>query len=672
MCAPSPEVEQALKRLNIGAGRPVESTLATRKRVLAELLKQYPNDLFVHMESHTTIFSTAEEREVRDQYRELAQKHPDSLMFKYLYARSLVDVDTPRAIELLGQIQATDPDFAWTYLELAGIHLRGVYKDAGLVRGEVDKFFGRCPLSLNSWAWYIVVENGTPEMAARYAPKLRERLMVETDRDSLRKWKTVWDLEFKVAPVSQHAKERKQIEADTARLEQMPGERDAKWLAFLKSGYGLADDADAVKRIETELLAKYPESDEANWVVAASWWKEHAPPGPDDPDDKKQAYYQALLQHEEGLLKASPADSYLLFARFTSLSQIDGTTGEQLANAADRLLGALPKDPIWQAYPPLNFQIADVFIKRNIHAERVPALVEEGLRLQGEREWVPDWATGEMKTEEARENQQLKTQAAELLTGAARQLKNPEIARAAVLELDKLTLDKPEDQSAVWAVKAGFAEIEGRKLDALLMYRAAIQSRPSDLKPKKKDELADNEQRLWKELGGSPVTRDLWEKTNKIVEITTEGGWEKPAKDMSPWELSDLEGRTWKLGSLNGKKILIDVWATWCGHCMSELPQFQKIYDQVKDSPDIIVLSFNIDTEIGKVEPFINREKYTFPVLLAHDYVNDLLPEIGIPQLWIVDNDGKWLWEQSGFDSENGSWRKDVLAKIGVPQRQQP
>ncbi len=259
----------------------------------------------------------------------------------------------------------------------------------------------------------------------------------------------------------------------------------------------------------------------------------------------------------------------------------------------------------------------------------------------------------------------LKTQAAELLTGAAKELKKPEIARAAVTELDKLTPDKPEDQSAVWAVKAAFAEVEGRKLDALLMYQAAIESRSPDANPKGKDELADNEDRLWKELGGSAATRDLWEKKIKITELTSEGGWEKPTKAMFAWELSDLQGRTWKMASLNGKTILINVWATWCGPCRSELPEFQKIYDQVKDRPDITALSFNIDQEIGKVEPFIKQEKYTFPVLLAHDYINDLLAEIAIPQVWVVDTNGKWLWEKVGFDSGLGSWREDVLAKIG-------
>lgn len=37
------------------------------------------------------------------------------------------------------------------------------------------------------------------------------------------------------------------------------------------------------------------------------------------------------------------------------------------------------------------------------------------------------------------------------------------------------------------------------------------------------------------------------------------------------------------------------------------------------------------------------------PVLLAHGYVSDLLGEFGVPQIWVVDPKGKWLWQQSGL-----------------------
>ena len=61
------------------------------------------------------------------------------------------------------------------------------------------------------------------------------------------------------------------------------------------------------------------------------------------------------------------------------------------------------------------------------------------------------------------------------------------------------------------------------------------------------------------------------------------------------------------------------------------------------------------------------KEKgYTFPVLLAKSYVDDLLPVLSIPRNWIVDLQGKWQWEQTGFGSD-AKWEEDMLLKLDLP-----
>jgi hypothetical protein len=249
-CAPSPEVERDLKRLDIGVGLPVEKSLEARKKIFAELVQKYPDDLFVHLQARTTVYSTSRLMAVRDQYQKLAQEHPKSLQYQYLYARALIDSDTPRAMDLLKQVETADPAYPWPYLEFAEIHSGGKYADLPRMRTELEKFFEICPNSLDRIAWSLLRRHSPPEMAARYARVLRERLMTETDRDRLRRyWPTVWAFEFKAASVAEHAQVRKQLAADLARLDQMPGETDAKWLAFLKTGYEMADDQEALKRV---------------------------------------------------------------------------------------------------------------------------------------------------------------------------------------------------------------------------------------------------------------------------------------------------------------------------------------------------------------------------------------------------------------------------------------
>ena len=109
----------------------------------------------------------------------------------------------------------------------------------------------------------------------------------------------------------------------------------------------------------------------------------------------------------------------------------------------------------------------------------------------------------------------------------------------------------------------------------------------------------------------------------------------------------------------------LNVWATWCGPCQAEHPYLQKFYELVKDRSDIQVVTFNIDDSAADVGPYMKDKHYTFPVLLAKDFVNDLLPLVSVPQNWVVDQESKWKWSEVGFNWE-GNFDKEWLEKLGV------
>lgn len=49
-----------------------------------------------------------------------------------------------------------------------------------------------------------------------------------------------------------------------------------------------------------------------------------------------------------------------------------------------------------------------------------------------------------------------------------------------------------------------------------------------------------------------------------------------------------------------GKVIFIDIWATWCGPCMKEIPYLEKLKDQYKNNPDVVFISLSIDDDKGR------------------------------------------------------------------------
>jgi thiol-disulfide isomerase/thioredoxin len=143
-----------------------------------------------------------------------------------------------------------------------------------------------------------------------------------------------------------------------------------------------------------------------------------------------------------------------------------------------------------------------------------------------------------------------------------------------------------------------------------------------------------------------------------------EGRWEKPTKIMPAFELADLTGKTWRVKTLEGKSVLINVWATWCGPCQAELPHLEKLYEKVKDRTDIQIMTLNIDQDLGLVAPFVKDKGFTFPVLPAYSFVMSLLDSVGIPQNWILDPKGVWRLTQLGYDASDAQWADTMIGKL--------
>jgi len=62
---------------------------------------------------------------------------------------------------------------------------------------------------------------------------------------------------------------------------------------------------------------------------------------------------------------------------------------------------------------------------------------------------------------------------------------------------------------------------------------------------------------------------------------------------------ADINGNAVKLSSLKGKVIYIDLWATWCGPCLKEMPSYEKLKTQYANDTNVVFISLSIDDNIG-------------------------------------------------------------------------
>ena len=66
---------------------------------------------------------------------------------------------------------------------------------------------------------------------------------------------------------------------------------------------------------------------------------------------------------------------------------------------------------------------------------------------------------------------------------------------------------------------------------------------------------------------------------------------EKTTTQAYNFTVMDKDGKEVKLSDFKGKKVYINVWASWCGPCLREIPELEKVYQKVKAREDIVFLS---------------------------------------------------------------------------------
>ncbi len=119
-----------------------------------------------------------------------------------------------------------------------------------------------------------------------------------------------------------------------------------------------------------------------------------------------------------------------------------------------------------------------------------------------------------------------------------------------------------------------------------------------------------------------------------------------------------IDGREVDIAKLNGKVVLIDFWATWCGPCVAELPHVKEAYEKLHGKGfEIVGISFDEDREA--LEKFVKGKSMAWPQFFdGKGWANKFGKEFGInaiPAMWLVDKKGL-LRDQNA--------RPDLSAKV--------
>jgi peroxiredoxin len=116
-----------------------------------------------------------------------------------------------------------------------------------------------------------------------------------------------------------------------------------------------------------------------------------------------------------------------------------------------------------------------------------------------------------------------------------------------------------------------------------------------------------------------------------------------------PFELPDLNGGRLSLAALKGKVVVLDFWATWCGPCIREIPEYAEFWR--KNQPrGIEIVGVVVDSgEPQEILDFVREYRIPYRQVLGDDKVRaEYGVNQGYPTTFVIDRQGVIRWKGLG------------------------
>ncbi len=120
-------------------------------------------------------------------------------------------------------------------------------------------------------------------------------------------------------------------------------------------------------------------------------------------------------------------------------------------------------------------------------------------------------------------------------------------------------------------------------------------------------------------------------------------------------ELTDMNGNKFNTADYSGKIIVLNLWATWCPPCVSELPDFNSVASEYKD--DVVIIAAHVSTSYSGASSFVSNNYPNSDIVFAYDYYDYGYTAAGgdgyVPYTAIIDANGVIIYSNSGAISHS-------------------
>lgn len=124
------------------------------------------------------------------------------------------------------------------------------------------------------------------------------------------------------------------------------------------------------------------------------------------------------------------------------------------------------------------------------------------------------------------------------------------------------------------------------------------------------------------------------------------------AKALPSFTVLDVVGNKVDIQQFKGKKVLVNLWATWCPPCRAEMPSIAKLYQGV-DTSKVQFVMVTLDNDFETAKQYVQKKSLALPVFYPAGDVPELFAVNGIPTTFIFDESGALIAHSEGSENYN-------------------
>ena len=76
----------------------------------------------------------------------------------------------------------------------------------------------------------------------------------------------------------------------------------------------------------------------------------------------------------------------------------------------------------------------------------------------------------------------------------------------------------------------------------------------------------------------------------------------------------DPAGKPAKISDYRGKVVLVKLWATWCGVCQRKWPEYQALFDKIKNEPGVQIVTLSVFEDPDKSQRWVDAQGFDVPL----------------------------------------------------------